>query len=199
MWMLSFIPDSWIVWAIHAITMAGAALFIAGTIVKQISWISKYGVIMRILGFLLFGAGLYFEGGRSCEVEWRNKLEVAQAEAELIKQKSKEINTKVVTKYIERVKVVKENTNAISAKVNETITEQDNANCTIPNTAILLHDHASKNIVPDTTRGTNAGASDVTLSRLLDTTVLNYGTFYEVREQLKALQDWVRDQKKINP
>lgn len=199
MWMLSFIPDSWIIWAIHAITIAGAVLFIIGTIVKRISWINQYGMIMRIIGFVLFGAGLYFEGGRGCEVEWRNKVEVAQAEVAALKEKSKEINTKVVTKYIERVKVVKENTNAISAKINETITEQDNANCSIPSSAIVLHDAASQNIIPDTTGGANARASDVTLSRLLDTTVLNYGTFHEVREQLEALQDWVRDQKKINP
>jgi hypothetical protein len=64
----------------------------------------------------------------------------------------------------------------------------------------VLHDAAAKNVVPDSTTGTNEGAArDVTLSRLLDTTVLNYGTFYEVKEQLKALQDWAREQKKINP
>jgi len=63
----------------------------------------------------------------------------------------------------------------------------------------LLHDAAAKNELPDPATGAIKGASNVTLSKLLDTTVLNYGTFYEVREQLKALQDWVREQKKINP
>jgi hypothetical protein len=133
-------------------------------------------------------------------MHWRNKVDEMNAQIAQIKANSDQATKQVVYKYIERTKVVKEKNDAIRTQVTKYITKEADANCTIPRSAIVLHDAAAKNVVPDPTTGTNEGTTrDVTLSGLLDTTVLNYGTFYEVKEQLKALQDWVREQKKINP
>lgn len=37
----------------------------------------------------------------------------------------------------------------------------------------------------------------LTLSSLLNTVFKNYGTYFETREQLHSLQEWVREQEKI--
>lgn len=200
MWILSFIPDSFLIWVINAILIAGIAGTVAGFFFKFVPFISRYSTVFQLAGIVLLVAGVYFKGSYSTEMHWRNKVDEMNAQIDKIKAESSKASNQVVYKYIERTKVVKEKNNAIRTQVTKYITKEADANCTIPNSAVVLHDAAAKNVVPDTSTGANEGATrDVTLSRLLDTTVLNYGTFYEVKEQLKALQDWVREQKKINP
>jgi hypothetical protein len=200
MWILSFIPDSFLNWVINIVLIAGLAGTIAGFFLKFIPFINRYSSFLQIAGVVLLVAGVYFKGSYSTEMHWRNKVDEMNAQIDRIKAESSKASKQIVYKYIERTKVVKEKNNAIRNQVTKYITKEADANCTIPGSVVVLHDAAAKNVVPDPTTGTNEGAArDVTLSRLLDTTVLNYGTFYEVKEQLKALQDWAREQKKINP
>lgn len=39
----------------------------------------------------------------------------------------------------------------------------------------------------------------VTLSSLIKNIIGNYGTFFETREKLLGLQEWVREQQRLNP
>ena len=199
MWILSFIPDSFLIWVINTIVIAGAAATIAGFFLKVVPFINRWSSIIQLLGVVLLVSGVYFKGGYSTEMSWRAKAAEMNAQIDKIRAASDKASKKVVYKYIERTKIVKEKSHAIRNQVNNYVTKDADANCTIPESAIVLHDAAAKNELPDPATGAIKGASNVTLSKLLDTTVLNYGTFYEVREQLKALQDWVREQKKINP
>jgi len=200
MWILSFIPDSFLAWVINIILIAGIAGTIAGFFLKFIPFINRYSTVLQLVGVVLLVAGVYFKGSYSTEMHWRNKVDEMTAQIDRIKAESSKASKQVVYKYIERTKVVKEKNNAIRTQVTKYVTKEADANCTIPGSVVVLHDAAAKNVVPDSTTGINEGAArDITLSRLLDTTVLNYGTFYEVKEQLKALQDWAREQKKINP
>ena len=200
MWILSFIPDSFLLWVINTLLILGLLGTIAGFFLKFVPFINRYSTMFQIVGIVLLVAGVYFKGSYSTEMHWRNKVDEMNAQIDKIKAEISKSSKQVVYKYIERTKIVKENSNAIRTQVTKYVTKEADANCTIPGSVVVLHDAAAKNVVPDSTTGINEGAArDVTLSRLLDTTVLNYGTFYEVKEQLKALQDWVREQKKINP
>lgn len=199
MWILSFVPDSFLLWVINIIVLAGAAATIAGFFLKRIPIINTHATAIQLTGVVLLVAGVYFKGGYDTETAWRAKADELNAQIDKIKSQSATSSKKIVYKYIERTKIVKEKSNAIQSKIPEYIGKDADANCTIPESAIVLHDAAAKNELPDPASGAIKRASGTTLSKLLDTTVLNYGTFYEVREQLKALQDWVREQKKINP
>jgi len=199
MWFLHFIPDSWYQLFVHFIVVVGVALGFVGALAYRIPFIANYGMIIKGLGSIFFVLGIFLEGGYATEMSWRNKARETEHQIAELKLKSEKINHKVVYKYITRTKIVKEKSNAIQSKIPEYVGKDADANCTIPESAIVLHDAAAKNELPDPAAGAIKRASGTTLSKLLDTTVLNYGTFYEVREQLKALQDWVREQKKINP
>lgn len=200
MWILSFIPDSFLIWVINGILIAGIAGTVSGFFFKFVPIINRYSTPLQLIGVVLLVAGVYFKGSYSTEMHWRGKVAEMNAQIEKIKSDSAKASKKVVYKYIERTKIVKEKSNAIRTQVTKYITKEVDANCTIPGSAIVLHDAAAKNVVPDSTTGTHEGTTrDITLSKLLDTTILNYGSFYEVKEQLKALQDWIREQKKINP
>jgi hypothetical protein len=200
MWILSFIPDSFLLWVINTMFIVGLISTIAGFFLKFVPFINRYSTWLQLGGVVLLVAGVYFKGSYSTEMHWRNRVDEMNAEIDRIRADSAKASKQVVYKYIERTKVVKEKNDAIRTQVTKYITKEADANCSIPRSVVVLHDAAATNSVPDSAPGVNEGATgDVTLSKLLDTTVLNYGTFYEVKEQLKALQDWVREQKKINP
>jgi hypothetical protein len=137
------------------------------------------------------------EGGISNQERWEAK--VADAKIEMAKKDtaSAEATTQVVTKYVTKVQVVKEKGDAIIKEVPKYITKADDTQCVIPNGFVLLHDSASRNEVPDSTRSVDAGASEVKLSGVATTVTENYTTYHKIAEQLKSLQEWVREQQRI--
>ena len=52
--------------------------------------------------------------------------------------------------------------------------------------------------VPNTTRDVNEEASNVKLSEVAITVSQNYGTYYQISEQLKSLQEWIQKQKDLD-
>jgi hypothetical protein len=137
------------------------------------------------------------EGGISNQAEWEAK--VAQVKLEMVAKevKSVEVTTKIVTKYIKQIQIVKETGDVIIKEIPTYITKVDDAKCAVPNGFVLLHDSASRNEVPDSTRVPNAGASDVKISEVAGTVIENYTTYYQLAEQLKSLQDWIKEQQQI--
>jgi len=137
------------------------------------------------------------EGGISNQERWEAK--VAEAKLEVAKKEtaSAEVTTKVVTKYVNKIEIVKEKGDAIIKEVPVYITASADAQCAIPNGFVLLHDSASRNEVPDSSRGVDAGTSEVKLSGVATTVTENYTTYHKVAEQLKALQEWIRQQQNI--
>lgn len=191
MWLLSFLPD----WLFYAIALASFVALVAATFLKVIPFIGKYAIPIQLLSFVTLLISIFLCGGLANEASWQLKVAKTNAEIAELKAKSEKVSTKVVTKYIDRIQVVKEKGNEIVKYVNK----ESDSKCELPNSFVVLHDAAAKNELPDPARASNAGASDVKLSRATTTIVENYGTCWEIREQLKALQEWVSEQKKLNP
>lgn len=193
MWMLDFLPF----WIFHLIVLAGVGGLIASMVLKFIPFVSMYRVPIQVAAIIALVFGVYMEGGVSNQEKWEAR--VAEAKLEMAKKdaESAEATTKVVTKYIDRVTVVKENGNAILKEVPKFVSQDADAKCVVPNGFVLLHDSASRNEVPDSTRGVDEGASKVKLSGVATTVTENYTTYHQVSEQLKSLQEWIRTQQSI--
>jgi len=192
---INFIPD----WVAAVVLALALAILVVGAIA---TWLipAQIRVPAQALAILVLVISAALVGAQYNERSWAIRVAEQQAEIARLQAASAEITAKVVTRYIDRTRVVKENSDAVIREIPVYITPEADAACTITAAAVLLHDAAAANQVPDAARLAHAGAaSNITLSRLLDTTVTNYGTFYEVREQLRALQDWVREQHKLNP
>jgi hypothetical protein len=95
------------------------------------------------------------------------------------------------------VQIVKEKGNDIIKQVPVYITKDADTKCDVPTGFVVLHDSASRNEVPDATRKVDATTSPVKISGVAETVVDNYTTYHQVAEQLRSLQDWVREQQKI--
>lgn len=193
MFILEFLPH-WIFYVFVLIGVIG--LFVSFTFSKIIP--ITYKVSLEFLSIAIFTIGVFMIGAISNEAVWQ--LKVKEMEAEIAKRElaAAEITTQVVTKYVDRVQIVKGKTNVIIKKVPEYITKESDAKCVINNGFVKLLDASAKNEVPESTGTTNDTPTNIKLSGVAESVTRNYGTYYEISEQLKSLQDWVRQQKELD-
>lgn len=190
MFLLNFVSTTALFWIAHAILAIGVIGYFASNFAGVYKYIAKpVAVVLVVVGAFLEG-NLYGTSGYLTKVkEMEDKVNEA-------KQQSAKVNTVIKTKIIEKVKVVKENTNANVQVVEKIVTKYDNI-CTLSNAAISVHNSASQNAVAPSSGAAIEGTSDVKISELVRTVTENYGTYYEMRELLLGWQQWYREQQKI--
>ena len=190
MWMLSLVPNEVLQWFVHGVLALAILVFIA----SRFSGI--YKLPLGAFAFVLLIFAVYFEGGYGVEMEWRNKVAQVQEKVKEAEEQSEKVNTVIETKFVEKVKVIKETANANIQYVDRVVTKYDNL-CTLSNSAIVLHDSASRNEVARGPSATNGTPSKFKASELLGTVVDNYGACHENAAKLQAWQEWYREQQKI--
>lgn len=149
MWILSFIPDSFLIWVVNAILIAGAigtffTFFILHRLVRWFPAIAPYHLILQIISIALLVAGVYFKGGYGVEMEWREKVRVAQEKAALAEQQAAELNSKLDAEIKKKQKVIVENKIVYQERIREVAKIIDNE-CKVAPEAIDIHNAAAKN------------------------------------------------------
>ena len=149
MWMLSFVPDSFLLYIVNAILIAGAigtflTFFILHRVVRWLPAIAPYHLILQIISIVLLVAGVYLKAGYGVEMEWREKLRVAEERARLAEEQAKVVNEKIVTVYKDRVKTVKEQVVVYQDKIRE-VEKIINQECKVVPEVIDIHNAAAKN------------------------------------------------------
>jgi hypothetical protein len=147
--MLSFVPDSLLLYIVNAILIAGAigtflTFFILHRIVRWFPAIAPYHLILQIISIVLLIGGVYLKGGYGVEMEWREKLRVAEERARLAEEQAKVVNEKIVTVYKDRVKTVKEQVVVYQDKIKE-VEKIINQECKVAPEVIDIHNAAAKN------------------------------------------------------
>jgi len=193
MWILDFLPF----WIFHLIVLVGIGGLITSLVLKFIPFVSMYRVPIQVASIIILVFGVYMEGGISNQEKWEAKVAEAKLEMAQKETASAEVTTKVVTKYVTKIQIVKEKGDVIIKEVPKYITKESDAKCPIPNAFVVLHDSASKNEIPDPTRLANEGTSDTKLSTVTETVVGNYSICHQNAEQLKSLQEWIKLQQSI--
>lgn len=159
--------------------------------------LSVYDVPLKGISIISLMFGIYAQGAISEHDAYKVEIEQAKAKIAQIEAKGAEKTVEIVTKYVDRVQVIKEKGSTIYEKIPTYITQKSDDRCIVPNGFVVLHDSAAKNEIPGTTGAPNEGASEVKISRVAEVVVDNYTTYHEIAEQLKALQGWVRAQQQI--
>jgi hypothetical protein len=156
MFLLSFVPDSFLLYIVNAILIIGAVgsfltFFVLHRILNKFPALAPYYLLLQIVSAVLLIAGIYFKGGIGVEMEWREKLRIAEERAKIAEEKSAETNVVIQQKIVERVKVVKEiqvvNQDRI-IKEKEYIDKE----CKLPAIAVDIHNDAAKNRKPGDTK-----------------------------------------------
>jgi hypothetical protein len=184
-------------WAFHIILIVGITGLVTSVILGFIPFVSAYKLPMQVIALVLTLAGVWFEGGISNEAAWKAKVAALELQVSQAETKSAEANTVIVTKVVTKIKKVKEIVYVNKEIIKEVVGKQIDSQCTLPVSAVSLHNSASRNEVSSGASSTNGSPSTVKASELLDTVVENYGTYYELVEKLKGWQEWYRTQKII--
>jgi len=148
MWMLSFIPNSWLVLAVHIIFGLGilglALTWVFGNILDHFTFISPYVKLIRSLSIVLFVSGLYFEGGIGAETEWREKVAALEEKVKIAETQSKEANIKLRAKVLEKIKIIQKNVvnNKQEINTHKVIIDSE---CKLNDKAIDIYNSSIKN------------------------------------------------------
>jgi hypothetical protein len=143
MWMMHLLPDSFLIFIIHALLVTGLIGMVIGFIGSKIPFVGTYATIIKIVSIILFCIGLYWKGGYSVEEEWQQRVAEMEEKVRIAEEKSKETNVIIETKYKDRVKKITETRNVIveKIKINEKIID---AKCELDPVVISILNEAAK-------------------------------------------------------
>ena len=149
MWLLHFLPDSFILFIVYIVLIAGGILTALSYLIKWIPGIGAYKLPMRIGGIILLICGVYFYGGYSTEMIWRERVAEMEAKVAAAEQQSKKENTKIVTKLVTKTQVVRTRGEDIVKYVDREIVKYDDkfakgGVCEIPKEFIKAHNDAAE-------------------------------------------------------
>jgi hypothetical protein len=147
MWMISWLPDSFLLYAVNILLVVGAvsaflSFFIIHRIVRWLPALAPYHLILQIVSAVLLVAGLYFKGGYSVEIAWRDRVADLEAKVKVAEEQSKQANEKVVIEYRDKVRVVTDTKIVIQEKIKE-VEKVVDAQCVIAPEAVTIHNQAA--------------------------------------------------------
>lgn len=144
MFLLHFLPDSFLQTIINIVLLAGAGLTGIGFfLVGFIPGLRNYKTLIQIIGVVLLAAGIYWKGGYGVEMEWRSKVAEMEAKLKAAEEQSKQVNTVIETKVVTKVKHIKD----VQIKLQKEIVEKEkliNGECEVPAEAIDILNRAAE-------------------------------------------------------
>jgi len=150
MWILHLLPDTLIAWIINIVLIAGLAVTVAGFFVRFIPFVNTYRIPVQIAGILLLTLGVYFEGGYTTEMAWRERVQEVEARLAVAEKQSAEVNTEIITKTVTQTRIVRERGDDIIRYVDREVVKNQEViqfveNCPIPEIIINTHNAAALN------------------------------------------------------
>jgi hypothetical protein len=148
MWVLHFLPDSFIQFIVHTILLAGIvgcvlSFFVVNKVLRFFPPFGRYVNLAQIISALLLASGVYFEGGYSAEMQWRERVKEVEAKVAKAEQEAKDANTKLDKKSAEKVKVIKGKEIIVKRYIDREVTKYDNQ-CVIPKAFVDAHNMSAE-------------------------------------------------------
>ena len=144
MFLLNFIPDSFLIWAINAILLMGLFGTLSSYFIRFIPPLYPYAGLVKTLGIVLLVLGVWFRGGYDVEMEWRDRVKEVEAKVAAAEAESKKVNTVLQKVYVDKIKLVKD----LQVVIQERIVEKEkiiDAECKVAPEALDILNEAAKN------------------------------------------------------
>lgn len=149
----------------------------------------------RLLAMAAFAVALvgfgWIKGATHVQAQWDAAIQQQALQAAAVRERQEQATVKVITEYVDRVRVVREKGDTIIKEVPVYVPVQADAACTINSGFVRLHDAAAAGELPEPARDADEAAAGIALSAVAGTVAANYQTCHENAEQLRALQAWV--------
>jgi hypothetical protein len=155
MWLLSFFPDNFLIYIVNCILIAGAvgtflSFFVINRLLRWWPGMAAYYHILQILSLVVLVAGVYFKGGYSTELAWREKVAEAEKKVAEAEAKSQQVNTVVKERVVKKLELVRTKGDDIIKYVDREVVKDKEVikfveNCPIPDIVIKTHNAAALN------------------------------------------------------
>lgn len=154
MWLLHFLPDSFLAVVVNAVLVLGIlstliTCFLLKYLIRFIPALSPHIRIAQIVSVAVFLAGVYFKGGYSTEMLWRERVAEVEALLKQAEQHSREENVRIETKYIDRIKIVRQQGETVTRYIENEVVKYDTrfapgGVCEIPQEFVRAHNQAAE-------------------------------------------------------
>jgi hypothetical protein len=149
MWMLSFIPDIWLHFAVLGLLSLGVFIYILSYFTGFIPTLVLAKEPIRIAGTVLIALGVYFYGSYDTEMTWRKRVEEVQAKVAVAEKQSQVANKQLVVARKQKTKVLVQRQIVIQERI-KTVEKRIDAECQVDPIAIQILNDAAKN--PEATK-----------------------------------------------
>lgn len=154
MWLLHLLPDSILEFIVNAVLILGLVLtflsfFVLNRILRLIPGLASYHTIIQIVSIIILAAGLYFKGGYSTEMMWREEVRKVQEELDKAKNKVADVIIEVEEKVVYKDRIIKEQGQTLIQYVDREVIKKEEIikyieNCPVPTDLIDVHNEAAK-------------------------------------------------------
>lgn len=133
----------------HTILLAGIvgcvlSFFVINKVLRFFPPFASYYKIAQVASVVLLVSGVYFEGGYSAEMQWRERVAEMEAKVAKAEQESKDANDKLDKKSREKIKVIQGKQVIVKQYIDREVKKYD-ATCPIPAPVVKAHNAAAKN------------------------------------------------------
>ncbi len=149
MWLLWFVPDDFLNYVINSILVLGAvgtflSLFLLNRILRWFPALSPFYLAFQVISVLMLVAGIYLKGGYGVEMEWREKVRIAEEKIAKAEQATVELNQRLEEERKKKQKVKIEYYNTVKTEIKE-VEKLINSKCELDPKVNELHNKAATN------------------------------------------------------
>lgn len=146
MWILHLLPDNFLYNAVLSIIFGGVFLYIVSLVLNLLLKAYPYKNTLRTSSILIILIGIYFYGGYSTEMIWREKVKEIEAKLAIAEEKSAKVNNQIQVKIVKQTKIIRERGQNVTRYIDREVTKYDNT-CPIPAPVVKAHNAAATNSV----------------------------------------------------
>ena len=138
MWILHFIPDSFLIWVVNITCVIGLIATVGGFFLGWVPFVNRYKTPLQILGIVLLTMGVYWKGGYSTEAEWRGRVAEAEAKVKVAEAKAKKANSHIQTKIVTKIVKIHDKARVVKERIQQN-KEAINRECKLSDEAISIY------------------------------------------------------------
>jgi hypothetical protein len=119
----------------------GLSATVLGFFLGWIPLVNRYKTPLQILGVVLLTVGVYWKGGYSTEMEWRERVAEVEAKVKVAEAKAKKANEQVQTKIVTKIVKIKEKAEVAKENIRRN-REKINAECKLSDEAVAAYNYS---------------------------------------------------------
>lgn len=149
MFILHLLPDAFLAFVVDAVLLGGIlstllTCFFLKHVIRLLPTLAPHIKIAQIISVVVLLSGVYFKGGYSSEMAWRERVREMEARVAQAEKESQAANNKLADGGKEKIKIIREKGVIIKQYVDREVTKYDNQ-CVIPGAVVNAHNAAARN------------------------------------------------------